>query len=833
MINKLETLKTIKTLTKDKKIDTNTVNGLTFPERERVCGLTRGTDVFTLGQLKMLDENLVNIINFSDAPLDLVSFIDNKEDMVVFFKNYNEEYDIVCSHVNSNKSSIPNLETYKEYLMYCLYMNLVRGNLELVDIPVILGDYNFIKLFREKGVRYYSDRIIKCAIELCYLFGRYSPLKYVENVNTFFNDHKNKKIDFFYKFVYEITQNIGYEFSYEKTEQLFEFMDLNESEEFYNVLSKFLKSKTKTIWLYNLLENRFVDYSGLKTLADAEIDDNTTLNPYKVLYSGSLFNISQNNEIKLDRTTQKSILNQKRKKAFLRLIENKLEYVKKRSYRNMLFEDDFNKIVNINTLNESNLKDLNNITDLQRDAYTELVEYLKSNSITVDLTFNEFKSLINKKHNYCSIEFMIELYLELIKKESKIDRRLKIFSQLPLLSQDDFKLSNKKKLASALSDMLLKKPLDLRISELNNKLLKVTKIQYLKLFFYWDNLSPYIMEIKTGFDIDFVISNIDLIDELKSIEKAKEKQYFSKESFRKISNQLKLNGDFILSNKEGIFAFMDQGLDKVYLELSNNTKLSSSQRKNLDLLVKAEFANKLKDIKYIDKDFDLEIGISTSPETRTCWKENMSIIGGLNFQYQETDSFNDLIRIGQLPTDTCLNWNNGKYVNCLLSNFDTNKKLLVSIDRRTEKINSRAIIRLTKISNASPEVKNNLSFIDISEVNDSDSGDNISATDVKEELALFLEVTYSNLDDSQKEIVENQFIKLALNKAKLLNAKLVVSSHYDSSVLDEFAGVLEEDEVYTFISYSKNGCQYLDSLSGNATASSEGSYKKQKLYVQK
>ena len=175
-----------------------------------------------------------------------------------------------------------------------------------------------------------------------------------------------------------------------------------------------------------------------------------------------------------------------------------------------------------------------------------------------------------------------------------------------------------------------------------------------------------------------------------------------------------------------------------------------------------------------------------------------------------------------------MNWDSGSYSYCLLSNFDTNKKVMVAKDAKG-KVVSRAIMRLTKGSDdyisKKVKTKKRLHFKDVEE----------AATDClveeqnmpKEQLVLFLECSYSSLDKSQRDKVEREFMHLAKEKADRLGAVLVVSTSYDLMGLPE----LEEKSYYIFISYSKNGQQYLDSLTGQATESNAGDYKSAYVYI--
>ena len=93
----------------------------------------------------------------------------------------------------------------------------------------------------------------------------------------------------------------------------------------------------------------------------------------------------------------------------------------------------------------------------------------------------------------------------------------------------------------------------------------------------------------------------------------------------------------------------------------------------------------------------------------------------------------------------------------------------------------------------------------------------------QEYLTLFLERPYFKgiSEEKEKEVVLAA-VEMLLRKAKQLHAELVVSNSYKRFGLEEKKFI--RAKYYMYISASKNGKQYLDSLGGMAEVSSEGSY---------
>ena len=97
-------------------------------------------------------------------------------------------------------------------------------------------------------------------------------------------------------------------------------------------------------------------------------------------------------------------------------------------------------------------------------------------------------------------------------------------------------------------------------------------------------------------------------------------------------------------------------------------------------------------------------------------------------------------------------------------------------------------------------------------------------------MVLFLEKPYfAYISEEEQEIVKQLFVVLISEKAEELNAVAVLANaYYQSAMYENFV----RQGYYLYISRSKSGVQYLDSLSGEAGTSTEGSYKVNTLLVQ-
>ena len=96
------------------------------------------------------------------------------------------------------------------------------------------------------------------------------------------------------------------------------------------------------------------------------------------------------------------------------------------------------------------------------------------------------------------------------------------------------------------------------------------------------------------------------------------------------------------------------------------------------------------------------------------WAENLQL-QRKEWKIWEEDRFLPVMQIGELPDKTCLSYKTGMYRKCLLSCFDSNKKIIYISYQG--KIVLRAILRLTKASEEKMERENKeFQFVDLQRI---------------------------------------------------------------------------------------------------------------------
>ena len=495
-----------------------------------------------------------------------------------------------------------------------------------------------------------------------------------------------------------------------------------------------------------------------------------------------------------------------KKYAFLKLIDNEEVYNDIREINNLLFDNTFQSIINLNTLNAGNIKDIKSIEETNGyKKYWTLSERLNQMKVKFGtLTFNEFKELIEISDS----EHLMNLYNCLTLKVDVKIKTTKEIVNIPNVKTIVKEYENYKELAQMLNEKNFSKRV-IDYSYIEN----LSKEDVLNIMLNNEVLSKYLGDIKYDYEINFVLNNYNENTKDLTLDELKDNALKLDSNIQELITLLNLSEEFKEENLSNIKEFCTKGLSEIAMTYYRNNRVTELQKKNLLLIVKAVFAGKLKELKYGKYELEKELSLNSINESvKAKWSNNTSLhYKGVTAK--EFDDFESTMKIGEVPTHTCMSWIDGSYSECLLSNFDSNKKIINTINGKT--VSTRAILRLTKIrSNLSEKV---LEFKDIT---DTEREENDFTND--EELGFFLEKPYEK--GLKPEMVRTHLaaiVELAKQKAKDMGVTLIVSSYYKQVMKGQ-----EESEKYIYISRSKNGKQYLDSLSGEVTVSDEGKYRR-------
>lgn len=561
------------------------------------------------------------------------------------------------------------------------------------------------------------------------------------------------------------------------------------------IVTRYIEKENLTdglnLWLWNealyedlcKLERAFTDGADPAEVFSSKVSYVNTLyqNPVSKISLSSLS--EEKSELLLYAITQK-------KKAFLNLINEEPELFSDLPNASMLLKKEvYQGYLNLNTLNRKNLKDSADLI-LSRDRFELLVKR--------EHTFEELKLLCTAK------EAVIRLYEQLT---CKSDERLLVLRELIKREcvPHSFWEGQIEPLAAALSE----KPLSRWIREDFRNIPDLSYGTALWLLVYREQLKGMEKEITMEQQALFLLKDLALVKKCNSLSELKEQLILGDISWRLLKEKLAFSEEFIQENAARIGNFLFVGGAEI---METFLERQPSKIEEIRRLVTAELLGKFDELKYPSGDLMREIDFEVSEEAEKEWKIDRTFTSK-NLVLKEETGLLPVMQIGEIPSYSCLSYRSGLNSDCLLSCFDSNKKFLFI--RKNGKVVFRAMIRLTKGSYVGDRMRKKIQFADL-------SGAGKPKEEEGEELVLFLERYYEkNLAyEEQDQAVYLAFVA-AKEKAKKLGARLVLSCYYQDDVkTKEYI----KSNYYLYISKSKNGSQYLDSLYGEASVSDSGDY---------
>lgn len=545
------------------------------------------------------------------------------------------------------------------------------------------------------------------------------------------------------------------------------------------------------LWLWNealyedlcKLERAFTDGAEPAEVFSGKVSYVNTLyqNPVSKISLSSLS--EEKSEILLYAITQK-------KKAFLNLINEEAELFYDLPNASMLLKKEvYQGYLNLNTLNRKNLKDSADLI-LSRDRFELLAKR--------EHTFEELKLLCTAK------EAVIRLYEQLT---CKSDERLLVLRELIKREcvPHSFWEGQIEPLAAALS----KKPLSRWIREDFRNIPDLSYGTALWLLVYREQLKGMEKEITMEQQAFFLLKDLEIIKECTSFGELKEKLVVQDVSWKVLCKEFSFSEEFVQENAKRIEEFILAGGAEI---MAIFLKERPTKKEEIRRLVTAELLGKFQELKYPSGDLIREIDFDVPVETENEWKKDLIHTSGNLVAYEETGLL-PVMQIGEIPTHSCISYRTGHNSECLLSCFDSNKKFLF-IKKNGQAV-FRAMLRLTKGSFADNRKRKGIEFADLLKTDEKNMAEG-------EELVLFLERYYEkNLSTEELDEAVNLALTTAKEKARKLGARFVLSTRYKDDVKrNEYV----KSHYYLYISKSKNGSQYLDSLYGEASVSASGDY---------
>lgn len=483
------------------------------------------------------------------------------------------------------------------------------------------------------------------------------------------------------------------------------------------------------------------------------------------------------------------------KKHFLDLVSEHSELFLSLGRYALLFEDKFCEHCNLNSLTARNLQACDTVE--RGSSYFDLLEDGRQ------YTFEEMWLLWRQDEIY------VRLYAMLT--PLSVDRRLLTLRQLlkyGLLSRhmEDQELEQ-------LARCLLEQPFSEWYRGAFGHIRGLTRRTAMRLLQKYEQLQAFIPELQSEADAIFVLNNGAVIAGQKNWMQVRAAVLTMDQDWLDLKQRFSFADEFVEQHRESVTNFLLRGgsamVRSLYGYLQGNDKAIEALRR----IVQAELMGQFYALKYFADDLQREIRYPISEVQETAWKRNLTLERG-PFSAEEADDFYFTMRLGELPHSTCLSCWTGSQRDCLLAAFDSNKKMILI--RKGEDIVARACIRLTKGAFQRP-ADFDFSFADLAQ---EQPAGKMGASD--EMLILFLERIYtSGLNDEEAETAMKMAVSLVTQKAAAIGAVAVLARRYqDCYDRDQYIG----SQFYVYISKSKNGQQYLDSMGGAAVTSHKEQY---------
>lgn len=483
------------------------------------------------------------------------------------------------------------------------------------------------------------------------------------------------------------------------------------------------------------------------------------------------------------------------KKHFLDLVSENSELFLSLGRYALLFEDKFCEHCNLNSLTAKNLQACDTVE--RGSSYFDLLEDGRQ------YTFEEMWLLWRKDEIY------VRLYAMLT--PLSVDRRLLTLRQL--LKYGLVSRYMKDQELEQLARCLLEKPFSEWYRGAFGHIRGLTRRTAMRLLQRYEQLQVFIPELQSEADAIFALNNEAVIAGQKNWTQVRAAVLTMDQDWLELKQRFSFTDEFVEQHRESVINFLLLGgsamVRSLYDYLQGNDKAIEALRR----IVQAELMGQFYALKYFADDLQREIRYPISEVQEAAWKRNLTLERG-PFSAEEADDFYFTMRLGELPHSTCLSCWTGSQRDCLLAAFDSNKKMILI--RKGEDIVARACIRLTKGAFQRP-ADFDFSFADLAQ---EQPADKMGAGD--EMLILFLEYIYtSGLNDEEAETTMKMAVSLVTQKAAAIGAVAVLARCYqDCYDRDQYVG----SQFYVYISKSKNGQQYLDSMGGAAKTSYKEQY---------
>jgi len=470
------------------------------------------------------------------------------------------------------------------------------------------------------------------------------------------------------------------------------------------------------LWLWN--ESLYADIPKLIRFLTGPDADFEKVSNGKAAYVNTLYGNPLPDmdlyELTLEKTELILYAITKRKKHFLELLRKNGDWLINLDRNSLILDEEvYKRCLNLNTLNEQNL----------RDCEYMVVPWRKSEEslFSKPRVFEELKILYNVKAVY------IDLYDRLA--YSKSDDRLRVIREL--IKRDCLTDALEENQIERLAEALSKKPLSRWMQEDFKNILDLRHETAIWILIFLMDFTELLKELTRDNQVYFLLHNQNLLNGCSGLPALMDKLLAQDPSWKNLKTELNISDAFVVENKSNIQKFIYEGGAEIMTSFLNR---QPKKKEEIRRIVNAELLGKFMELKYHGGDLGREIAFPIKRDTEEIWKEKLLRVD-CGWEIWEEDSLLPVMQIGEVPLRSCISYRNGPNCDCLLSCFDANKKIIFI--KHNGKIVFRAILRLTKGSFVAADERKTIEFVDVTVK--SEPHENKA-----EELVLFLERYYQS-----------------------------------------------------------------------------------------
>ena len=523
------------------------------------------------------------------------------------------------------------------------------------------------------------------------------------------------------------------------------------------------------------------------------------------LYGGKLQFDFENSALTSCHTDVLVYAYQNHKRHFLDLVNQNHELFSSLGRHALLFVEGFREHCNLNSLTSQDLENCRAI--FQTSTHFDLLEEGQQ------YTFAEMLQLWHAPQQY------VQLYVKLT--PLAVDQRLLTIRQLLKHALLDTALSENEERMEQLIRCLLQETFDRWYRDEFAHIRGLKRRTAVQLLEHYDEVQRFVPDFQTESDAVFAVHNAGRLAEYSNWPQLRSEILTADQDWLYLKDQMNYSDGFVTENQEHIVDFLLRGGSAMVRPLYDYFT-AGKDREALRRIVQAELVGQFYTLKYFKEDLQHELQYPIGKGQEELWKQNLSMERN-GRSIEEVDDFYNTLQIGELPYSTCISYLHGSYRECVLAGFDSNKKMILGYQDGA--VVARACIRLTKGSFHDPQYSN-FSFVDLAHENEQES----KQAD-QECLVLFLENAYiSGVNQEEAQAFRKLMVKLVRKKATDMGVLPVLAQSYVDTCTDkEYVTAA----LYMYISKSKSGKQYLDSLGGAAVTSDEDTYERRTFGIRK